>query len=114
MRTREYNCWIDAAGKELMRQRPKRHEGPVSISIVASPPQARKRDLDNLLKAALDLLVSHGVIHDDSTDYLKAISISLGNADAGLAITVTARAVEASTHSPELLAALNSGSSRQA
>jgi Holliday junction resolvase RusA-like endonuclease len=90
VRSREYKSWIEMAGKELMRQRPKRHEGPVSITIIASPPHARKRDLDNLLKAALDLLVSHGVIVDDNTDYLKTLSISLGNADPGLDVTVTA------------------------
>lgn len=90
VRSREYNRWIEAAGKELMRQRPKRHEGPVSITITASPPHARKRDLDNLLKAALDLLVSHAIIVDDSTDYLKTLSISLGNANPGLEVTVTA------------------------
>ena len=76
VRPREYNCWIETAGRELMAQRPKRHEGPVSIAIVASPPHARKRDLDNLLKAPLDLLVSHAVIVDDSADYLKSLSIT--------------------------------------
>jgi Holliday junction resolvase RusA-like endonuclease len=90
VRSKEYNRWIDEAGLELMRQRPKRHEGPVSIKIVASPPHARKRDLDNLLKASLDLLVAHAIIVDDSTDYLKTLSISLGNADPGLDVTVTA------------------------
>ena len=38
----------------------------------------------------LDLLVSHGVIVDDSTDFLKTLSISLGNAEPGLDVTVTA------------------------
>jgi crossover junction endodeoxyribonuclease RusA len=90
MRSREYKSWIETAGLELMRQRPKKFEGPVTISIVASPPHTRRRDLDNLLKAALDLLVAHAIIVDDSTDYLKALSISLGNADPGLDITVTA------------------------
>jgi crossover junction endodeoxyribonuclease RusA len=36
------------------------------ISIEAFPPDRRRRDLDNLLKASLDALVFGGAIEDDS------------------------------------------------
>lgn len=38
---------------------------PVGISILACPPNAARRDLDNLLKATLDALTSGGVLEDD-------------------------------------------------
>lgn len=39
--------------------------GRLSVSIVAHPPDKRRRDLDNLFKAALDSLTHAGVIEDD-------------------------------------------------
>ena len=46
--------------------------GPrVKVSIYAKPPDRRKRDLDNILKAILDALTHSGLIEDDSCiDYL--------------------------------------------
>jgi crossover junction endodeoxyribonuclease RusA len=37
-----------------------------AVSIRAYPPDKRKRDLDNYLKAPLDALVEYGAITDDS------------------------------------------------
>jgi crossover junction endodeoxyribonuclease RusA len=39
--------------------------GRIGIALVASPPDARDRDLDNLLKAPLDALKKCGVLRDD-------------------------------------------------
>ena len=39
--------------------------GRVGIYIVAYPPDKRRRDLDNLLKATLDSLQAGGVFEDD-------------------------------------------------
>ena len=89
-KTEVYDRWIRAAGMELMCQRPEKHEGRVSIAILASPPDRRKRDLDNLLKPTLDLLVRHRIMPDDSTEFLTSLSISLGTGQAGLDVTVTA------------------------
>lgn len=38
----------------------------LSVSILCYPPDRRRRDLDNILKAALDALVFAGVMLDDS------------------------------------------------
>ena len=65
VRTPAYDRWRKAAGWELQAQRPKAVKGRVAIQIRASPP-VRKRDLDNLAKPALDLLVAHGAIEDDA------------------------------------------------
>lgn len=53
-------------GWSLLQQRPARLEGWVRVSIAAGVPDCRRRDLDNLGKAMLDLLVAHQVIEDDS------------------------------------------------
>ena len=38
----------------------------MSITISAGRPDRRRRDADNICKAAIDLLVTHQVIADDS------------------------------------------------
>ncbi len=96
-KTKAYDAWINAAGMGLMIQRPHKHEGAVSISIVANPPNSRKRDLDNLLKPVLDLLVRHQVIQDDCTQCVKRLLISLGNSASGLDVTVTGHGEARST-----------------
>ena len=40
--------------------------GPVRLDIVAHPPDKRRRDLDNLLKALQDALEHGGAFEDDS------------------------------------------------
>jgi crossover junction endodeoxyribonuclease RusA len=49
-------------------------EERVSIHIEAYPPDRRRRDLDNILKATLDALVHAGAISDDSL--IDQLSIS--------------------------------------
>jgi len=39
---------------------------PVAVCIKAFPPDRRRRDLDNILKALLDALVHGGAMEDDS------------------------------------------------
>lgn len=41
-------------------------EARVSVEIIAHPPDRRRRDLDNVLKALLDSLAHAGVYADDS------------------------------------------------
>jgi crossover junction endodeoxyribonuclease RusA len=40
-------------------------QGPLSVEIMAYPPDRRVRDLDNILKSLLDALVHANVIADD-------------------------------------------------
>jgi len=41
-------------------------EGPVAVELTFCPPDKRRRDLDNLLKATFDALTSAGVWGDDN------------------------------------------------
>jgi crossover junction endodeoxyribonuclease RusA len=48
--------------------------GRLTVYIVANPPDRRRRDLDNLLKATLDSIVHGGAIPDDSLiDHLTIV-----------------------------------------
>lgn len=60
--------------------------GPVKISITVERIDRRKRDLDNLFKAPLDLLVSMGVIEDDSK--IDDLSIRWGDVE-GMIVEVS-------------------------
>lgn len=62
-KTKEYMGWIKAAGWMLNIQRPQPIKGRVNVSIMA--PRNNRRDLDNHVKALLDLLVGHSLIEDD-------------------------------------------------
>ena len=42
-----YREWVANAGAELLVQRPKKHTGPVAISIDLGLPDKRRRDIDN-------------------------------------------------------------------
>ena len=62
-----YRAWREAAGKELIAQKPMPVAGIFDLFLYIEWPDKRRRDLDNCgLKACLDLLVSHGLVEDDS------------------------------------------------
>jgi len=50
----------------LAGSRAKRLDGRLAIRILACPPDARRRDLDNIQKALLDALEHGGVYGDDA------------------------------------------------
>jgi Holliday junction resolvase RusA-like endonuclease len=64
-RSKEYDQWRHDAGWTLKEQKPPSIAGWCSIRLSASIP-ARRRDLDNLMKALLDLLVAYRVIENDA------------------------------------------------
>ena len=65
-------AWLKAAGWELVLQKPAPVPGSVRVNISAGRPDRRRRDVDNLSKAVLDLLTKHQVIEDDS----RVVSLS--------------------------------------
>lgn len=65
-RSPRYTRWRFDAVTLIRAARLERHDGPVQITIGISPPDLRRRDIDNLVKPILDALVSAGVLaHDD-------------------------------------------------
>jgi crossover junction endodeoxyribonuclease RusA len=66
VKTERYAVWTRSAALSVLAQGCPGIKGRFCISIECSPPDKRKRDLDGLAKAPLDLLVSCGVIEDDS------------------------------------------------
>lgn len=61
---REYRTAV--AEQVVAQAAPKFREKPLKLNICAYRPDKRRRDLDNLLKAALDAMCSAGVFDDDS------------------------------------------------
>lgn len=64
-KTSAYRAWIKAAGTELQVQKPPHIPGPYAITFRFGRTKKR-RDLDNCIKAAGDILVTHRVVEDDS------------------------------------------------
>lgn len=87
VKSKKYRDWIDEAGWRLTMQKPQKFKGKVKVSIYAARPDKRKRDIANLEKAVVDLLVAHLIIRDDSlvetmtlgwvTDNLKGVSVTI-------------------------------------
>jgi Holliday junction resolvase RusA-like endonuclease len=88
-RTQRYDSWIYEAGAEIMRQRPKKHVGPVILSYeVQEPAGKRKFDLGNREKALTDLLVSHGIIQADDNTVVREIKLKWASDVEGVRVTV--------------------------
>lgn len=64
IRTRAYEQWRQEAMTEILRQRPGRIAGPYGVALTVRRVSLR-RDLDGLVKGAVDLLVTMGVCDDD-------------------------------------------------
>jgi Holliday junction resolvase RusA-like endonuclease len=67
--------WKVAAGLELMAQEPDTYLGYIGVNIALHPPTKRSYDLDNRIKAILDLLVSNKVIEGDSEKYVRLLIV---------------------------------------
>lgn len=67
--------WQAAFVVEWVRAGRPRIQGPCHITVEATPPDRRRRDLDNVLKAILDGLVQAGAIPDDSMRYIRELHL---------------------------------------
>lgn len=71
----QYRSWQTLAGLTLATQRPEKVTGPVTVTVELTPPDKRKRDIDNAgFKAVLDLLVKHSVIEADDSTIVREIT----------------------------------------
>jgi crossover junction endodeoxyribonuclease RusA len=71
---------------------PEAISGPVSVTVEASPPDGRKRDLDNLCKATLDALTHAKVWGDDSQ--IRELALCWDERSRGGSLTVTIKHYE--------------------
>ena len=70
----KYKAWTTEALWMVKSQKPTKFSVEVSISIGIVAPDKRPRDIDNLIKPCLDLLVKAGVIQDDNSKYVRKVS----------------------------------------
>lgn len=64
--------------------------GPLFVHVVASPPDRRARDFDNLLKPMLDALTKAGFWEDDSNKVIQKLSLEWGEPTKGGLVLLTA------------------------
>ncbi len=86
VKTDAYRAWLENAGHAINVQGKKRICGPVSLSIGLVRPDKRKRDLSNTIKSVEDLLVSMGVIEDDSL--VQKLSVQWVSGDAPCTVII--------------------------
>src|SRR5687768_6995399 len=86
VKTAAYRDWIEAAGYEILAQGRQKIRGKVSIAILASRPDKRKRDCSNLIKPLEDLLVRMAVIEDDS--FVERLSVQWTDTGEGVTVIV--------------------------
>lgn len=87
-RSETYSTWKRSASwivAEAVRKQG-RIMGPYRLRIVAGRPDKRKRDLDNLLKATSDAIVTGGAVDDDSQ--CQRIEIEWGQVD-GVEVSIS-------------------------
>lgn len=76
---------------EQLKRMPKPMTGPVRITLELSPPDNRRRDLDNYLKAIFDSLTHAGVWKDDSQ--IKKMNIEWADVVKGGCSKITIEAI---------------------
>lgn len=87
IKTPRYRAWLTDAGWQLEKQKPLAMCGDIGVEISARRPDKRKRDIDNLAKPILDLLVTHRVIEDDSD--IQRLFLNWTDGREGIVISVT-------------------------
>lgn len=93
--TQQYKDWQLHAGWKILAERPGRMPGPVKVTLQYEEKTGR-RDLDNLIKPVLDLLVKHNVIDGDHRSVVREIGASWSMGVQGVRILIEpARAAKA-------------------
>jgi Holliday junction resolvase RusA-like endonuclease len=74
VKTKELKAWKLEAEWEVARQKPPRFVGLVDISISLRIAPKGRADCSNYIKGVEDLLVTCGVIEDDSHKYVRSVT----------------------------------------
>lgn len=94
VRSAEYDAWIRAANLALRAQRPAKHLGSFRATIVLTRPDRRRRDIDNTVKAIMDLLTKAGAIEDDCLAQSLTVAWAWDQVIPGGAVIVTIEPAE--------------------
>jgi crossover junction endodeoxyribonuclease RusA len=65
-----YRCMVRSI---IVARRIRQHDGRLAIAVLATPPDRRRRDLDNLWKCLLDSLQHAGMYLDDTSIKCQSI-----------------------------------------
>lgn len=88
-----YRKWLTEAHQLVALQRPAKVTGPYRMTVTATRPDNRRRDLSNTIKALEDLLVKAGVIRDDSDAQSILLMWSEGKPDKAAGVRVLVEAM---------------------
>ena len=88
-----YDCVLMQCAPRSSINATRRFDSPVSVGIIAYPPNRARRDLDNLPKAVLDALTKARVWEDDSL--VHDLRIRWGEVRKGGEIQITISEMEA-------------------
>ncbi len=77
----------------------KQLESRLEVLVILHPPDRRKRDIDNSMKALLDSMQAAGVFVDDSQ--IDRLSIERGEIKKGGAAIVTIKEIDAAANPPK-------------
>lgn len=61
-----YREWLSRCAACIAMHQPEKLTGPYVLTILATPPDRRARDIDNLIKPTSDALALAGVVSNDS------------------------------------------------
>lgn len=71
-RSPKYEAWrVPAMWQASVQAKGIKFEGSYKLTLLAVRPDKRKRDLDNLFKAASDCLVAAGIVDDSKCEWLE-------------------------------------------
>ncbi len=87
--SQKYEAWRNEALVEVLRQKPPPIKGEVLVSMEFEDPKTKRRtDLDNRLKAPIDLLVYFGIIEKDDNSIVREVRAKWSAEVEGVRITI--------------------------
>jgi len=86
--SKQYKAWKDENAWALLAGKFSRVAGPVRLLFEVED-KAGRRDIDNLLKAPLDLLVKHNFIDGDHRSVVREITARWVHGVTGVRITIS-------------------------
>jgi crossover junction endodeoxyribonuclease RusA len=66
VKTAAYHAYMREAALVIEHQRPEPVAGKFALTVIATRPDNRTRDVDNLLKPTMDAIAKAGVVENDS------------------------------------------------